>query len=532
MAAIKYCLARAGITAPDLDHIGISRDPNANLHKKLMFALRSRPSWTLIKERLANMAEVKDFRTDFCVNLGIEKSAVKAEFHYIEHHRAHMASAFYVSPFREAAVLSVDGFGDFVSTMFGAGSDTHIQCLDTVTYPHSLGIFFTAVTQWLGFTKFGDEGKVQGLAAYGVPRFWDDLRTILRLKRNGQFELNLDYFIHWAAGIEMTWAECPSLGRIYSQKFVNQFGPPRQPAEEIIEVYADMAASVQAMLEEAEFHLVRHLHNITGATALCLAGGVALNSSFNGKILRETAFQDVFIQPAAADPGTALGVAYYIYHHLLGQPRCFVMKSSYTGPAYCNEQIESALRRHNLAYRTHDNGAVAPTAAKMVAAGKVVGWFHGNMEWGPRALGNRSIVADPRASEMKDVLNARIKHREKFRPFAPSILAERVGDYFDQTTSDPFMLKVHNILEDKRKEIPAVTHVDGTGRVQTVEQAANPLYWRLIKEFENLTGVPLVLNTSLNENEPIVCGPDQAIDCFVRTKMDALVLGDFIVSKE
>ena len=477
------------------------------------------------------MAEVKDFRADFCSSLGLDKSAVKAEFHNIEHHRAHLASAFYVSPFRDAAILSVDGFGDFVSTMFGVGTDTRIQCLDTVAYPHSLGIFFTAVTQWLGFTKFGDEGKVQGLAAYGEPVFWDDLRTILSLKPNGQFELNLDYFIHWAAGIEMTWGHCPSLARIYSQKFVDKFGPPRQPAEEITKVYADMAASVQAMLEEAEFHLVRHLQRITGSKALCLAGGVALNSSFNGKILPETPFQDVFIQPAAADTGTALGVAYYIYHQLLGQPRCFVMKSSYGGPSFCNGQIESALRRHNLAYRVCNEDEVAKLGAKLVASGKIVGWFQGNMEWGPRALGNRSIVADPRGHSTKDVLNERIKHREKFRPFAPSILAERVGDYFDQTYPDPFMLKVYNVLEDKRKEIPAVTHVDGTGRLQTVEREVNPLYWQLIKEFENLTGVPLILNTSFNENEPIVCSPDEAIDCLLRTKMDALVLGNSVVSK-
>ncbi len=531
--SIRYCLEQAGITAHDLDHIGISKDPTANMYKKILYTLRRRPSLRLIKDRLAHMGEVQDIKKTFCQALGIEPAAVQAEFHNVEHHRAHLASAFFVSPFQEAALLSVDGFGDFVSTMIGRGSGNKIEVLDTVNFPYSLGIFYTAVTQWLGFTKFGDEGKVQGLAAYGQPVCLDNLRKIVRLKPDGQFDLDLDYFINWSEVVNMTWEEgSPSLATVYSPKFVTKFGAPRHPHTEVTPAQANMAASLQLMLEEAEFHVIRHLQQVTGLKALCMAGGVALNSTVNGKILPQTPFTDIFIQPAANDAGTALGVAYYIYHQLLGMPRCFVMDRAYTGPSFRNGTVESALQRHNLAYQTHDLDEMSKRVAQLLAEGKVVGWFQGNMEWGPRALGNRSILADPRRDDMKDILNARVKHREKFRPFAPSILMESVGDYFDQTYPDPFMIKVYNVLEHKRKEIPAVTHIDGTGRLQTVGKEQNPLYWQLIKEFENITGVPIVLNTSFNENEPIVCRPEEAIECFLRTRMDALAIGNYLIEKE
>jgi carbamoyltransferase len=531
--AIKYCLERAGITPYELGHIGISRNPNANLYKKLLFTLRRRPSFKLVKAKLTQMLEIRDAKAEICARMGADPNALKAEFHNVEHHRAHMASAFFVSPFQEAALLSVDGFGDFVSTMIGRGSGNRIESLDAVNYPHSIGIVYTAVTQWLGFPKFGDEGKVQGLAAYGEPVYLDDLLRVVRLRPRGRFELDLRYFVHWAEGVDMTWDETsPILGTVYSQKFVDKFGPPRQPGSEISPQHANMAASLQACLEEVEFHIVNYLQGVTGLKALCMAGGVALNSTFNGKVLPNTPFEDIFIQPASSDPGTALGVAYYIYHQILGRPRCFVMKHAYTGPRFTNGRVERVLRQHNLSYETHGFEQMARKAAGLVAEGKVVGWFQGDMEWGPRALGNRSILADPRREDMKDILNARIKHREKFRPFAPTILMESVGDYFDQTYPDPFMLKVYNVLEHKRGQIPAVTHKDGTGRLQTLEQDQNPIYWQLIKEFEGITGVPVVLNTSFNENEPIVCGPEEAVDCFLRTKMDVLAIGDYLIQKE
>jgi len=530
--AIEYCLRAGGITAYDLDHVGISRDPSANLMKKVLFTLARRPSLGLIRERLANQLQVRRPDAALCETLGLDPRRLRAQFHNVEHHRAHMASAFFVSPFPRAAVLSVDGMGDFVSTMWGTGNDTRLDVLDEINFPHSLGYVYTAVSQWLGFPQYGDEGKVMGLAPYGRPLFMDEFRRMLRVHADGTFELDLDFFVHHAAGASMTFEEgSPAIGTMYSPKMVETFGPPREPGEEITRKHEDVAASLQAMLEEAELALVRRLQRETGATALCMAGGVALNSAFNGKILPNTEFRDIFIQPAAGDAGTALGVCYYIYHHLLGRPRSYVMTDAYTGPGYPNREIAEILASYRVAFESLDEDDLVGRTARLVAEGNVVGWFQGRMEWGPRALGNRSIVADPRRADMKDVLNARIKRREPFRPFAPSVLLDAVGEYFDQTYPDPFMLKVYNVLPSRRGDIPAVTHVDGTGRLQTVDRPANPLYWRLIKEFGEQTGVPVVLNTSFNENEPVVCTPHEAIECFLRTRMDALVLGNHLVRK-
>jgi len=530
--AIRYCLAEAGIATNDLDHIGISRDPSAHLHKKVLFALRRRPNFDFIKDRLDNMARVRDPKTAFCQALGVNPGDLKAKFHNVEHHRAHMASAFFVSPFEEAAILSVDGMGDFVSTMWGIGRANHFEVSGMINYPHSLGWLYTAVSQWLGFPKYGDEGKVMGLAPYGKPIYLDRFRKIVRLQRDGTFQLDMDYFALDAEGATMTWDDGePTLGLLFSQKLVDLFGAPRVPRTAITEHQQNVAASLQAMLEEAEFNLVHMLQRTTKQKALCMAGGVALNSAFNGKVLPQTDFDDIYIHPAAGDAGTSLGVCYYIYHQLLGQPRAYVMDHAYTGPRYANGHIEQVLKAYNLAYSTHDDEELTHLGAQIVADGNVLGWFQGRMEWGPRALGNRSIIADPRRDDMKDILNARIKHREKFRPFAPSILLEATGEYFDQDYPDPFMIKVYNVLPDKRTKIPAVTHVDGTGRLQTVHWNTNPLYWQLLKQFANLTGVPVVLNTSFNENEPIVCKPEEAIECFLRTKMDALVIGNYLIRK-
>jgi len=538
--AIRYCLDEAGIGAPDLDHVGISRDPSANVHKKVLFALRRRPDVRFIRDRLANAASVRDPRHALAEAVGMDPSRLRATFHHVEHHRAHMASAFYVSPFRRAAILSLDGMGDFVSTMWGVGEDAHLRVLGEINFPHSLGIFYTAVSQWLGFTKYGDEGKVMGLAAYGQPHYLDQMRHIVRPQRDGTFELALDAFVHHASGVSMTWNDgTPTLGRLYSDRFVDLFGPPKEPGPGAWadgtagrnQFYTDVAASLQAMLEEAAFNLVRMLRRQTAATALCLAGGVGLNSTFNGKIRSAGVFDDVFVQPAAGDAGTSLGVAYYIYHHLLGAPHKFVMSHAATGPGFDDQAIAAALARRGVAAQRLDEAELCRRVAALIEQGNVVGWFQGRMEWGPRALGNRSILADPRRHDMKDILNARVKHREPFRPFAPSILAESTGDYFEQDYPDPFMTKVYAFRDEKTANVPAVTHVDGTGRLQTVFQASAPLYWQLIKEFEARTGVPLVLNTSFNDNEPIVCTPDEALDCFTRTRMDALVLGSHLVCK-
>ncbi len=531
--SIKFCLKQAGITAYDLDHVAISRDPSAHLAQKALFALRKRPSFGAIRDRVSNMGAVKDIKGALCHAFDLDAKTLKAEFHRVEHHRAHMASAFFVSPFREAAILSIDGMGDFVSTMVGQGKDNQIEVLDHVLFPHSLGIFFTALTQWLGFPNYGDEGKVQGLAPYGTPRYLDEMHKMVRLTSGGAFELNLDYFVHHAQGVDMTWDDgSPTVGTLYSNKVVQLLGEPRAYRGEYSDHYRDVAASMQVMLEEAEFHIVHDAFKRTGQKALCLAGGVALNSSFNGKILPQTEFEDIYVQPASGDAGTALGAAYYVYHQVLGQPRTFEMKHAYTGPAFSNAECEATLKERGFAYQTLDDKQLYQATAGDIMQGKVVGWFQGAAEWGPRALGNRSIVADPRRTDMKEILNARIKHREAFRPFAPSILAESVGDYFDQTYPDPFMIKVYGVLKAKQAEIPAVTHVDGTGRLQTVERSVNERYWELIHEFGTQSGTPVVLNTSFNDNEPIVCSPVEAANCFERTHMDTLVLGNYIVRKD
>ncbi|CAG0982024.1 MAG: carbamoyltransferase [Anaerolinea sp.] len=532
--AIQFVLEEGGIGFGDLDHVGISRKPNARLFKMALYAFRRRPSLSLVTDRLKNVLKVTSLKSVFCEHMGISPDQTRAEFHNVEHHRAHMASAFFVSPFRDAAILSVDGAGDFVTTMWGTGLDNRLEVDSEINFPHSLGIFYTAVSQWLGFPKYGDEGKVMGLAPYGNPeRHLNTMRKLVRLHRDGTFDLDLDYFVHHAEGASMTWEGGePTIGMLFSPKLAALLGEPREPRTEITERHQDVAAALQAMLEEAEFALVRKLSRETGKKALVMAGGVALNSAFNGKILPHTDFEDIYIHPAAGDAGTALGVCYYLYHQVLGKPRTFEMNDAYTGSHYDNNAIQKALDKAGLSYQNLEESALVKRAASLIAEGNVVGWFQGRMEWGPRALGNRSILADPRRGDMKDILNARIKHREPFRPFAPSILLERTGEYFDQQYPDPFMIKVYGVLPQKQPEIPAVTHVDGTGRLQTVDKAHAPLYHALISAFGEQTGTPVVLNTSFNENEPIVRTPEEAIDCFMRTKMDALAVGNHLVVKK
>jgi carbamoyltransferase len=443
-----------------------------------------------------------------------------------------LASAFFVSPFQKAALLSIDGFGDFISTMWGVGEGNSIRILGQVEYPHSTGIVYTATTQFLGFPHYGDEGKVMGLAPYGKPWFIDQFREIIRTEDHGQFRLNLEYFRHHAEGVDMSWDQgSPIIGRIFSDEFINTFGPARSPGAELTDRDRDIAASLQLRLEEVAFHVLNHLHDQTGLTDLGLAGGVAYNSVMNGKILLHTPFRRIFVQPAAGDSGTALGVCYQIYNEILQQPRSEAMEGAYTGPEFSNEDLRTAIEASGLACETYNDADLTRRAALDISHGLVVGWFQGRMEFGPRALGNRSILVDPRRSEMKDVLNQRIKKREPFRPFAPSILEDRVADYFEQTHSAPTMLMVYQVKEERRKEIPAVSHVDGSGRLQTVSRRVNDRYYQLISDFNDLTGVPVILNTSFNENEPIVCTPEQAIDCFKKTRMDVLYLGNYSIRR-
>ena len=572
--SIKYCLSAAGVAIQDVDHIGISRDPSAHLHKKILFAATNaargvaagvaksvtgapgkrveaatstarletgevfhekngRGIFSAVADRLANAAKVRSLKDDLARALGVSKNNLRAQFHNIEHHRAHLASSFFVSPFERAALLSIDGFGDFISTMWGAGDGNSIEVLGQVEYPHSSGILYTATTQFLGFPHYGDEGKVMGLAPYGTPRFIEEFRDIIRTDEGGRFRLNLDYFRHHAEGVEMSWDDgSPVIGRIYSDEFAKRFGPAREQGTSLTDRERDIAASLQLRLEEVGFHVLNHLHQKTGLTDLGLSGGVAYNSVMNGKILLNTPFRRIYVQPAAGDSGTAVGVCYQIYNGILNQRRGYVMEGAYTGAEFTDEEIARELEISNLKFEKHSDSEVTKRAAADIADGKVVGWFQGRMEFGPRALGNRSIVVDPRRADMKDILNERIKKREPFRPFAPSIMEEHVGDYFEQTHPAPTMLMVYQVREERRGEIPAVTHIDGSGRLQTVSREVNARYYQLISDFYKLTGVPVVLNTSFNENEPIVCTPRHAIDCFLKTKIDTLYLGNYGIRRD
>ena len=538
--AIRYCLAEAGIELCDVDEIALNRNPSANLFRKITFSLSHMPSFGAIRDRLANAGKVRDIRSLLATALAVPEPGLKARIHNIEHHRAHLASAFLVSPFREAAVVSVDGFGDFVSAMWGTGRGTEIEIEDQVIFPHSLGLFYLALTQWLGFPHYGDEYKVMGLAPYGQPTQMSKMRQIVRLGERGRFELDLDFFRHASEGVSMVWESGePRIGRVFSEALEEFLGPPRGPAAPLEQDHKDVAASVQQMYEEAFFHLLDHVHEKAGLPYLALAGGCAMNSVANGKVYERTAFKKLYVQSAAGDAGGAIGAAFAVWNQELNKPRSFVMDHAYFGPEFSQEAMVRALgaRRADMEAgactvdRSENEAALFERTALRIAAGAVVGWFQGRMEWGPRALGNRSIVCDPRRADMKEILNLKIKRRESFRPFAPSILREAVPEWFETDDDVPFMLQVYSIRAEKRASIPAVTHVNGSGRLQTVTEAQNPRYYRLIQAFERLTGVPLVLNTSFNENEPVVCTPEEALDCFLRTKMDLLVLGDFVVSR-
>ncbi len=589
--SVKYCLRAAGVGIEDVDHVGISRNPSANLHKKILFAAKkavvsnqlsvvsgrsakvvadspveldetvfdhadsangngnghTKGFLQQVTDRLRNAAKIRDVKSELAGALGISQSKLRGRFHNIEHHRAHLASAFFVSPFERAALLSIDGFGDFVSTMWAVGEGNSIEVLGQIEYPHSLGVLYTATTQFLGFPHYGDEGKVMGLAPYGEPRFIEEFREIVGTEADGQFRLNLRYFRHASEGVDMTWdGGSPKIGRLFSDEYANTFGPARMSDSPLTDRDRNVAASLQLRLEEVAYHVLNHLHEQTGLTDLGLAGGVAYNSVMNGKILRNTAFRRVFIQPSAGDSGTAIGVCYQILSEAKQQGAKrkgqrtppgsrFALGSSrfapFTGPEFSNDEIAGVLRASHIDFEMLTDRELILRSARDIADGLVVGWFQGRMEFGPRALGNRSILADPRRVEMKDILNARIKKREPFRPFAPSILEEHIGDYFEQTHPSPAMLMVYDVKADRRKAIPAVTHVDGSGRLQTVTRDDNPRYYDLIEQFYKLTGVPVILNTSFNENEPIVCTPRDAIDCFLKTKIDVLYLGNHVIRR-
>ena len=539
--AAKAVLDAGGVAPAEVDHVAISRDPKANLHKKVLFALQKRPSFTkLVKDRLANVAKVRGVEVSLAAALGVERKALRAKFHNVEHHKSHLASTFFVSPFEEAACLSIDGFGDFVSTMRAVGRGLDLEILDRVEFPHSAGLFYTAVTQFLGFHKYGEEWKMMGLAPYGKPTYVEKLRHVIRPVDGGRFELDLEYFRHHSEGVEMTWDDgSPQMGLVFSPKLAELLGPARDPEDpEFFGKWADIAHSAQVVFEEIFFHILNDLHARTKLTRIALAGGCALNSVANGKIFERTPFREVFVQPAAGDNGTAIGAAFYVEHSVLRRPRKFIMRHAYTGPGFTDAEVAAAIEKARgngwdpaIDVRRLEDADLYREVVAAMTAGKVVGWFQGKMEFGPRALGNRSIVADPRRADMKDILNKRIKHRETYRPFAPSVLEEKAADIFERSEPSPFMLMVYKVKEGQRARLPAVTHVDNTGRLQTVSAATNPRYHALISEFDRQTGVPLVLNTSFNEHEPIVTSPTEALNCYLKTRMDVLALGNWVLTR-
>jgi carbamoyltransferase len=536
--ALHYVLAASGAVTRDVRLLAVARNPWARAVKKAWHGLR----WPrTASDRVRVLGRFSEIGVLTARTLEIPPHQV--EVRRVEHHKAHLASAFFPSPFEEAALFSIDGLGDFASSMWGIGRGNTINPLGAVIFPHSLGIYYTALTQYLGFPKYGDEYKVMGLASYGEPEFLDEFRNIVLSSNGGRmdFQLATEYFKHHNSLVPMTWDKGePAIGRIYSDHLERRLGKARSAAEPIEPRHHQIAASLQRRLEEVVLEKLRVLRKTTGLRKLCLAGGVAFNCVTNGKILENTGFEDVYIQSAAGDAGLAIGAATYVWHHQLGKPRDFVMEHSYWGPEFNQEELDQTIeaRRGELdrlgckICRIDNRHELCRMTAEEIARGNVIGWFQGRMEWGPRALGNRSILADPRRPEMREILNTKIKRRELFRPFAPSILEEATGDYFNQSYPSPFMLMAYNVRPEKRSVIPATTHVDGTGRLQTVNRDQNPLYYELIKEFGRQTGVPVLLNTSFNENEPVVCKPDEALDCFVRTKMDVLVLGNLMVQRE
>ncbi len=535
--AARWCLAREGVALEDVNVVAVNRDPRANLWRKGLYTLRTRPDPGLVLDRLRNLGKVSTVADELEAVLG---GRFRGDVHPVEHHRAHQASSFLASPFREAALLSVDGFGDFASASWGVGRGTEIELDGRIYFPHSLGTFYLTMTQYLGFPRYGDEYKVMGMAPYGEPTYLPELRRVVDVRPDGEYRLALEFFRHQDTDLDYRWDDGePTVEDHYTPALKELLGPARRPDEELTDRHRDLARSTQEIFEEAVFALLRRLHEEHPLDAVALSGGAAMNSVANGKVRARTAFEEVWIPPAPGDAGGAVGAALAAWHDRAGTGREPAMVHSRYGPGYSDDDCGRALEERSeeleaagcTERRYRGDEALCEAVAEEIADGRVVGWFQGRMEFGPRALGARSILCDPRRADMRDIINARVKLRESFRPFAPSVLREHMADWFEADDDVPFMMKVYPIRPERREEIPAVTHVDGTGRPQTVTREQNPLYYRLISAFHRRTGVPLVLNTSFNENEPIVNRPEEALDCFLRTDMDVLVLGERVVRK-
>jgi carbamoyltransferase len=537
--AIAEGLAMAKARPEDVDIWAVARGQRVHLWQKAKFALTHRPGAILIDQYRKTGARRAELPDVIASTFKLKADDIRSRIRYIEHHPAHLASAFYTSGLSDASCCAIDGFGDFVSVSVARGQNGRMDVVDRVYFPHSLGLIYLAITQYLGFKKYGDEYKVMGLAPYGKPLHTDAIHKLVSLENGGQFKLDLEYFRHWNGDIQMTWESGePTVPDVYTDKLIELLGPARRADEPVTSHHENLAASVQRVYEDAAFHVLRGAHATAPSDALCLAGGCAMNSVANGKIRKNTPFKTVFIQPAAGDNGTALGAALEAWHASGARPLSPRMEHSYWGTEYDGAQIATTIRDSKVVEQgrctwetIEDESALCAATADHIAAGLVIGWFQGRMEWGARALGNRSILADPRRKDMRDIINQKIKFRERFRPFAPSVLAEAIDEYFVDAVHDPFMIQVYPVRPEKRDSLPAVTHVDGSGRLQSVSERSNRRYWNLIRAFRDRTGVPVLLNTSFNENEPIVEKPEQALDCFLRTDMDVLVMGPHLLRK-
>jgi len=522
--AINYCLDEIGASINDVAWVAFCINPWLNLHRKVFHLARYFP------RTLAFCRDQADYSSGIPSMMiakrylrrlpGYDPKQARFKFQFVEHHIAHAYSCFTISPFDDAAILTADGIGEWTTTLLAQGRGNTITKFKEMYFPFSLGAFYTTLTTYLGFKRNADEYKVMGLSSYGkTDEYYNEFKRVIRLAPDGEYEMDMSFFNY-------QFGEVP----YYSEKFLLTFGEDRKPGQEVSDRHAEVARGGQRRLEDALLHMANHLHKITGSKNLCLNGGVALNCVANGRLIKETQFEETYIQPAAYDAGAVVGAAFFIHNGILGNPRDFVMDNAFWGPQYTHDQVEAFIRLAKVPFQEVKDPS--KEAAKLLANGHIVGWFQGRMEFGPRALGKRSILADPRDPNMKDVVNEQVKHRESFRPFAPSILAEKVSEYFDFSYPSPFMLLVYNVLPKKRDVIPSVTHVDGTGRVHTVVKSMDPLYYNLIAEFERLTGVPVVLNTSFNiKEEPIVCTPKDALRCFYTTGLDDLVIDNFVLSK-
>jgi carbamoyltransferase len=539
--AIRFCLDFANINLSEIEHIAINRNPKQRIFPKLLFAASNIFSINFIKNRLKNLQKINSLKEEFVKNFN-EK--VNAKIHNIDHHISHVASSVYFSNFEKTNFISVDGFGDFASTITGHYNGKKIKICDEVLFPHSLGLFYTAITQYLGFLKYGDEYKVMGLASYGKPIYSEKIKNMFEQKTNKLFSLNLKYFLHHSGNVEMTWLSGePKIGKVYSDVLVDLLGPQRKPNEEIKKFHTDIAASAQKIYEEFLTSIANKLYKQNPSEFLCLSGGCAMNSVANGNLYKNTNYKKIYIPASPGDAGGSVGAASVVIKNTNGASK--FSDNPYLGPFFSNSEILKILEENKFKiestidfgtdkikvnFFTNINDLLKLTAEK-IYRGNIVGFYNGRMEWGPRALGSRSILADPRNKNIRSVLNVKIKRREEFRPFAPSILKEKVHEWFVYDDNVPFMSKVIEIQKDKRSMVPAIAHIDGTGRLQTVTETQNKNYYNLIKFFFQLSGIPMVLNTSFNENEPMVCSPQEALDCFLRTKMDCLVLENYLITR-